>query len=112
VVEGVPARRRRFAGGASGIDCSTLVPSSMSMSPRSEEGKSRAGGDDIVNGVVQHRRRGEQDVTRRVHFEFRAGSITLPTRYLALTFRMVWLLGSRHPDDTALVLSTVTQQSL
>lgn len=56
MVDGVPARKRRFTGGASGIDCSTLVPSSMSTSPRSEEGKSRAGGDDIVNGVgVQHR---------------------------------------------------------
>jgi hypothetical protein len=44
VVDGVPMRKRRVAGGASGIDCSTLVPSSMSMSPRSEEEKSRAGG--------------------------------------------------------------------
>jgi hypothetical protein len=62
VVDGVPARKRRFAGGASGIDCSTLVPSSMSTSPSSDEGKSRTGGDDIVNGVrVQHRRRREQD---------------------------------------------------
>ena len=74
MVDGVPARKRRFAGGASGIDCSTLVPSSMLTSSSSEEGKSRAGGDDIVNGY-----RG-QDATRRVHFEFRAGSITLPTR--------------------------------
>ena len=83
MVDGVPARKRRFTGGASGIDCSTLVPSSMSTSPRSEEGKSRAGGDDIVNGVgIQHRQRREQDATRRVHFQFRAGSIALPTRYL------------------------------
>lgn len=78
MVDGVPARKRRFAGGASGIDCSTLVPSSISTSPSSDEGKSRAGGDDIANGVgVQHRQRGEQDATRRVHFEFRAGSITI-----------------------------------
>jgi hypothetical protein len=107
VVEGVPARKRRFAGGASGIDCSTLVPSSMSTSPKSEEGKSRAGGDDILNGVgVQYKQRREQDATRRVHFEFRAGTITHPTRYLIPAFINVVAWLKRNP---AMVLSIVTQ---
>ena len=62
MVDGVPARKRRFAGGASGIDCSTLVPSSMSTSPRSEEGKSRAGTTDS-----------DEDQTRRDAFILKLG---------------------------------------
>ena len=46
--DGVPARKRGTpTGGASGIDCSALVPSPICTSSISEEGKSIAGGDDM-----------------------------------------------------------------
>ena len=46
--DGVPARKRGTpTGGASGIDCSALVPSPICTSSISEEGKSMAGGDDM-----------------------------------------------------------------
>jgi hypothetical protein len=59
--EGVPARKRGTpTGGASGIDCSPLVPSPICTSSISEEGKSIAGGDDITleAATLSNERRG------------------------------------------------------
>lgn len=48
VVEGVPARKSGFIGGTPGIDCAAVEVSCISTSPISEEGKSSAGGEDII----------------------------------------------------------------
>jgi hypothetical protein len=45
--EGVLARKSGLAGGALGTDCSAL-PSPISISSSSEDGKSRGGGEDMV----------------------------------------------------------------
>jgi len=52
--EGVPAGKRGTpTGGASGIDCSALVPSPICTSSTSEEGKSIAGGDDMTTAAMR-----------------------------------------------------------
>lgn len=58
--DGVPAKNSGFAGGALGTDCSP-VSSSIATSAGSEDGKSSAGGDDIVVGY-----RGVTDASRNV----------------------------------------------
>jgi len=81
--DGVPARKSGSAGGACDIDCPAVVvavPSPISTSSISDEGKSSAGGDDMVKCRRVNWKRlsrctvtGWANATRRVNFEFRAG---------------------------------------
>ena len=81
-IEGVPGKKRGKAWGlgALGMDGSMdELPVPFSISTSSEEGKSRAGGEDMM-GCGGHRC---LDASHRANYEFRAGFITFKQHVIA-----------------------------